>query len=96
MGVQKSRQDNLLGSSGKPAYTLGDLDEMGIMSRTQAYVENREGRLIFRKIGRKTIVLHDDLMDFLRNLPQKQSISESHRERALRRWAHRAEQRISE
>jgi hypothetical protein len=75
------------GPPAKPAYRLADLCEMGIMSRTQAYVENREGRLVFRKIGRKTIVLHEDLVNWLQNLPRKNAISEAHKERALLRWA---------
>jgi hypothetical protein len=84
---QKATEFSLLGPSAKPAYSLSDLNEMGIMSRTQAYVENREGRLVFRKVGRKTIVLHEDLVNWLQSLPRKAAISESHRERALLRWA---------
>jgi len=84
---QKTTELTLLGPFAKPVYSLADLCEMRIMSRTQAYVENREGRLIFRKIGRKTIVLHEDLVNWLQNLPRKEEISESHRERARLRWA---------
>jgi hypothetical protein len=76
-----------LGPSAKFAYSLADFEEMGIMSRTQAYVENREGRLVFRKVGRKTIVLHEDFVSWLQNLPRKNAISEPHKERALLRWA---------
>jgi hypothetical protein len=83
---QNARELNPLGPSGKPAYSLADLDEMGIVSRTQAYVENREGRLVFRKVGRKTIVLHEDLANWLQNLPRKDAISEPHKARALLRW----------
>jgi hypothetical protein len=83
---QGTTELNLVGPSAKLAYTLGDLSDLGIISRTQAYVENREGRLAFRKVGRKTIVLHEDLLQWLRSLPQKQTISEPHRKRALRRW----------
>ena len=81
-------EPDLLGPSAKPAYTIGDLDKMGFLSRTQAYLENRAGRLVFRKVGRKTIVLHQDLVEWLRNLPLKEKISETHRQRALRRWTH--------
>jgi hypothetical protein len=84
---QSTTELNPLGRSAKPAYSLADLDEMGILSRTQAYVENREGRLVFRKVGRKTIVLHDELVSWLQNLPRKDAISQPHKERALRRWA---------
>jgi hypothetical protein len=84
---QKTTELTLLGPSAKPVYSLANLCEMGIMSRTQAYVENREGRLVFRKIGRKTIVLHEDLVNWLQNLPLKNAISEAHKERALLRWA---------
>ncbi len=76
----------------KLAYSLADIEEMGLMSRTQAYNENREGRLVLRKAGRKTFVLHEDLMRWLGNLPLKNPISEPHQERALRRWhGHRKE-----
>jgi hypothetical protein len=88
LGIHQKTMDRTLpGPPAKPAYSLTDLCEMGIMSRTQAYVENREGRLIFRKIGRKTIVLHEDLVNWLQNLPLKNAISEAHKERALLRWA---------
>ena len=85
MGARQGTKElELVRPSAKLAYTLGDLHAMGIISRTQAYVENREGRLAFRKVGRKTIVLHEDLLQWLRNLPQKQTTSEA--QRALRRW----------
>jgi hypothetical protein len=93
LGIHKKTTElSLLGPSTKSAYSLRNLDEMGLMSRTQAYLENREGRLVFRKIGRKTIVLHEDLIDWLHNLPRKDAISEPHRQRALRNWAHRKQQ----
>ena len=88
---QKTTEPNL-GPAAKPAYSLGDLHDLGIMSRSQAYLENREGRLVLRKIGRKTIVLHEDLIDWLHNLPRKNAISEPHRQRALLHWAHRKQQ----
>jgi hypothetical protein len=56
-------------------------------SRTGLYEANRRGEIIFRKCGRRTIVLEEDLVAFLRSLPRKDSaLSKSHRERALQRW----------
>jgi hypothetical protein len=86
LGVhQKQNDSDVQRASAKPAYSIADLGEMGILSRTQAYVENRAGRLVLRKIGRKTIVLHDDLMTWLQNLPRKTAISDLHSQRARRR-----------
>ena len=89
MGTREKAPEinHLLAASAKPAYSLADLDEMGILSRTQAYMENRKGRLVFRKIGRRTVILHDELVQYLQNLPLKATLSEDHQERALRRWA---------
>jgi len=72
---QKPTEVNRAGPGGKLAYSLSELSDMGIVSRTRAYVENRSGRLIFRKMGRRTIILHADLIDWLQHLPRKDANS---------------------
>lgn len=42
----------------------------GAVTRTAAYQAIREGRLVARKSGRRTIVLADDLRAFLETLPR--------------------------
>ena len=87
MGANENATTLAIGRpAAKIAYTLGDLEDLGIMSRTQAYSENRAGHLTLRKIGRRTIVLHEDLANWLQNLPVKNAVSQQHRELALRRW----------
>lgn len=54
----------------KSAYTINEtIQEIGI-GRTKLYQLIKAGELTPRKIGKKTIILSDDLQEFLRNLPE--------------------------
>jgi hypothetical protein len=59
------------------------------ISLSKFYLEVRDGRLIARKIGGKTVVLREDLVAWLQSLPVKTAVSERHRDQANRRWAAR-------
>jgi excisionase family DNA binding protein len=39
------------------------------LGRTRAYEEIKSGRLTARKVGRRTLIAHDDAEDWLRRLP---------------------------
>ncbi|MGH9637076.1 MAG: helix-turn-helix domain-containing protein [Candidatus Angelobacter sp.] len=45
-----------------------------------------DGELIARKLGRRTIILRDDLMLWLNSLPAKSERSEAHRIIVGKRW----------
>lgn len=54
------------------AFHIGKLPEAtgGAVTRTAAYQAIREGKLVARKSGRRTIILADDLRAFLETLPR--------------------------
>lgn len=79
-------------SAEKIAYTIGDIVEMGIISRSQLYKEVREERLPIHKVGRSSFILHTDFMRWLKSRPRKERISAVHRERALQGWKRRSTQ----
>ena len=58
-----------IGCSAKPAYSIGEAATAIGIGRSKAYQEISAGRLKIRKIGRRTIIAHDDLVDFLNCLP---------------------------
>jgi hypothetical protein len=51
------------------ALTIRDAVEASGIGRTTLYAEIRAGRLITHKVGRRTIILSNELEDFLKNLP---------------------------
>ncbi len=53
----------------KLAYTVEDLVEGGVGSRTTVYELIKTGKLRARKRGRSTIILPDDAKECLENLP---------------------------
>ncbi len=57
-------------STERLAYSVGDLSEAAQIGRTKAFAEIASGRLRARKIGRRTIVLAEDLADYLAALPE--------------------------
>ncbi|MBZ5630784.1 MAG: hypothetical protein LAO06_18160 [Acidobacteriia bacterium] len=63
----------------RPAYLLAELPTtFGITSRSGWYRFARDGQLRVRQMGpRKKVVLHDDLMAFLKNLPPACETSEA-------------------
>ncbi|MEP2757498.1 MAG: DNA-binding protein [Hyphomicrobiales bacterium] len=54
----------------KRGHTIRELKEAGIMGATKAYEEINTGRLIARKVGRKTVILEPDLQAWLDALPK--------------------------
>jgi excisionase family DNA binding protein len=54
----------------KLTYTIAEVCSAGNFGRTTAYAAIRAGSLRAVKVGRRTIVLANDLNDFLQNLPQ--------------------------
>jgi hypothetical protein len=69
------------------AYSPREVVKAAPISLSKFYMEVREGRLIARKIGGKTVVLREDLVAWLQSLPLKTAVSERHRDQANRRWA---------
>ena len=54
----------------KQAFTVTELTkEIGI-GRSKIYTEIAAGKLIARKIGKKTVFLNKDVENYLENLPQ--------------------------
>ena len=53
----------------KLAYRIKDLVEAGIGSRTTIYELIKDRKLTARKRGTSTIILPDDLDEYLKNLP---------------------------
>lgn len=51
------------------AYTIADAVRISGSSRTVLYEENQEGRLPFRKLGRRTLVMRSDLEAWLARTP---------------------------
>ncbi len=51
------------------AYTIPDLLKILGVGRTHLYCQINSGALPARKVGRRTLVLHEDVQAFLRNLP---------------------------
>jgi excisionase family DNA binding protein len=56
-------------------------------STNKIYTAIRAKELLARKLGRKTLILRDDLLAWLKSLPLKTGPSDAHRARALERWA---------
>ena len=54
----------------KAAYSISEVLNMVPLGRTRVYEEIAMGRLIARKVGRRTLVLAADLEGFLQNLPR--------------------------
>jgi Helix-turn-helix domain len=54
----------------KLAYSIPDLRDVVGLSKTKAFEEIASGKLRARKIGRRTVVLAEDLVDYLESLPE--------------------------
>ena len=52
------------------ALSISDACEMAGVGRTTVYAAIAEGRLKARKLGRRTLILRDDLTHFLVALPE--------------------------
>ncbi|MBY0382771.1 MAG: DNA-binding protein [Xanthobacteraceae bacterium] len=53
----------------RTAHTIDQLIEEGTLNRTAIFKAISDGKLVARKLGRRTIVLDDDYKTFLKNLP---------------------------
>lgn len=64
---------NLSGSLGHPlAYPIDDkLPKIIGFGRSKIYEELKGGRIKGKKVGRRTIILHADLVAYLENLPER-------------------------
>jgi excisionase family DNA binding protein len=60
----------------KIAYSVSELCELAGIGRTTIYSAVGAGTLKARKIGRRTIFLHDDVIAFLHALPTSSPASE--------------------
>ena len=56
--------------SHKLALTIEEAVKMSGIGRTTLYAQIRDGHLIARKIGRRTIIMASDLLAFLESLPE--------------------------
>lgn len=54
------------------AYTPEEAVRVSGVSRSRLYEAMRDGRLKARKNGRSTLILAEDLAEFLRALPERQ------------------------
>ena len=54
----------------KLGMTINELIAASGLGRTSIYGEIRDGRLVARKCGRRTIILPADATDWLKNLPR--------------------------
>lgn len=53
----------------KCAYSISEVVAIAPLGRTKIYEEIAKGNLIARKAGRRTMILSDDLEQFLQKLP---------------------------
>ena len=58
------------------AHSIQETTEIVGVGRSFVYQEIRAGRLVARKAGGRTIILHDDLLDYLRRLPTHQDAAD--------------------
>jgi hypothetical protein len=54
----------------KLAYSIDQLSEMAGVGRSFLYEEVKASHLVLTKAGRRSIVLHDDVVAWLTNLPK--------------------------
>jgi excisionase family DNA binding protein len=59
----------------KFAYSPEEAAKLVGSGRTKIFQEIKEGRLKARKMGRKTVILDDDLREYARNLPKREIAS---------------------
>jgi len=52
------------------AYSIAELCEVAGVGRSFLYEEVKAGHLVLTKAGRRSIVLHDDAVAWLTNLPK--------------------------
>lgn len=61
--------DRMYASGGRLAYSVPEAAEMIGVSRSRMYQLMAEGVIAARRLGGRTLVLHDDLVRYLGSLP---------------------------
>lgn len=70
--ISASDLNDAMTSSHKLAYTLDQAVEATGVGRTEMFVAMKQGKLRARKLGKRNIILAQDLIDFLKNLPARE------------------------
>lgn len=55
------------------AYHITDAVRVSGATRTAVYEAMRQGELPYRKLGRRTLIMHTDLVNWLESLPRGQN-----------------------
>jgi excisionase family DNA binding protein len=58
--------------NGRIAYSPEEAGKLVNTGRTKIFQEIRDGRLKARKIGKKTVILDEDLREYARSLPSRE------------------------
>jgi hypothetical protein len=66
----------------KLAYSIPELCHLSGIGRSLLYEEIKAGRLVVTKAGRRSIVLHQDALAWLVNLPKRASTTPTREEEA--------------
>ena len=56
--------------TGRRAYSIEEMCALTGLGRDAVYTAIRNGRLVARKLGRRTLITDDDLRQFLAGLPR--------------------------
>jgi excisionase family DNA binding protein len=56
--------------SGRAAYSVNEVCALAGLGRDTVYLNIRLGKLVARKLGRRTIITAEDLRSFLQSLPR--------------------------
>jgi len=59
------------------AYHIADAVRVSGATRTSVYEAMRQGELPFRKLGRRTLIMHADLVAWLESLPKGKAIPDN-------------------
>ncbi len=57
------------------SYSIADIVKLSGVGRTLLYEEIKAGRLKAHKLGRRTLILADDLQHWLAGLPRKKEVA---------------------
>lgn len=70
----------------KATYDVREAARVLGISLSGLYREVKDGRLVARKLGGRTLILGSDLFSYLENLPVKTGISGAHSARMKKQW----------
>ena len=59
-----------IGDTGRRAHSIAETCALTGLGRDTVYTAIRDGRLVARKLGRRTLITDDDLRQFLAGLPR--------------------------